>query len=64
LLVRFFSLLEKQPLNKADFGTWRPNILICLSLIAWGIGFGWLGVHDPSKWEIATGMYIVGRTIP
>ena len=34
----------------ADFGTWRPNILIALSLFAWGIGFGWLGVHDPSKW--------------
>ncbi|KUJ16843.1 uncharacterized protein LY89DRAFT_669291 [Mollisia scopiformis] len=45
----------------ADFGTWRPNILIVLSLVAWGIGFGWLGVHDASKWEIATGMYIVGR---
>lgn len=44
-----------------DFGTWRPNILIFLSLIAWGIGFGWLGVHDPSKWQIATGLYIVGR---
>lgn len=44
----------------ADFGTWRPNILIGLSLVAWGIGFGWLGVHDPSKWEIATGLYIVG----
>jgi MFS-type transporter involved in bile tolerance (Atg22 family) len=44
----------------ADFGTWRPNILIGLSLVAWGIGFGWLGVHDSSKWEIATGLYIVG----
>ncbi|KAF4637281.1 hypothetical protein G7Y89_g805 [Cudoniella acicularis] len=44
----------------ADFGTWRPNILIGLSLVAWGIGFGWLGVHDPSRWEVATGMYIVG----
>ncbi|KAE8444004.1 hypothetical protein EG329_001133 [Mollisiaceae sp. DMI_Dod_QoI] len=44
----------------ADFGTWRPNILIVLSLVAWGIGFGWLGVHDASKWEVATGMYIVG----
>jgi hypothetical protein len=50
-------------LTRADFGTWRPNILIVLSLIAWGIGFGWLGVHDPSKWEVATGMYIVGRKI-
>ena len=44
----------------ADFGTWRPNILTGLSLVAWGIGFGWLGVHDASKWKIATGLYIVG----
>ncbi|CZR62495.1 related to autophagy protein (Atg22) [Phialocephala subalpina] len=28
-----------------------------LSLVAWGIGFGWLGVHDPSKWQIATGIF-------
>jgi hypothetical protein len=34
--------------------------LIGLSLVAWGIGFGWLGVHDPSKSEVATGLYIVG----
>jgi hypothetical protein len=47
-------------LTLIDFGTWRPNILIGLSLVAWGIGFGWLGIHDASKWEIATGMYIVG----
>ncbi|KAH0537071.1 hypothetical protein FGG08_006112 [Glutinoglossum americanum] len=44
----------------ADFGTWRPNILIVLSIIAWAVGFGWLGVHTPDKWEVATGMYIVG----
>ncbi|CRG86877.1 Autophagy-related protein 22-1 [Talaromyces islandicus] len=44
----------------ADFGQWRPNILIALSIIAWAIGFGWLGVHDPSKWEAATGLYIIG----
>ena len=47
-----------------DFGTWRPNILIGLSLVAWGVGFGWLGVHDASKWEVATGLYIVGRKKP
>ncbi|BCS18061.1 MFS transporter [Aspergillus puulaauensis] len=44
----------------ADFGTWRPNILIGLSIIAYGIGFGWLGVHDPEKWHIAIGLYMVG----
>ncbi|KAI9691263.1 MAG: hypothetical protein M1820_009821 [Bogoriella megaspora] len=44
----------------ADFGSWRPNILIALSLVAWGIGFGWLGVHTEDKWPTAVGLYIVG----
>lgn len=44
----------------ADFGTFRSNILIVLSIAAYGIGFGWLGVHTPEKWEAATGLYIVG----
>lgn len=25
----------------ADFGTFRPRILIAVSIVAWGIGFGW-----------------------
>ncbi|KAF4217284.1 hypothetical protein CNMCM8980_007726 [Aspergillus fumigatiaffinis] len=44
----------------ADFGTWRPNILIVLSIVAYAIGFGWLGVHTQEKWHIAVGLYIVG----
>ncbi|KAJ5907655.1 hypothetical protein N7495_000337 [Penicillium taxi] len=44
----------------ADFGYWRPNILIGLSIIAYAIGFGWLGVHDAGKWRIGVGLYIVG----
>ncbi|KAI9877012.1 MAG: hypothetical protein M1830_005055 [Pleopsidium flavum] len=44
----------------ADFGSFRPWILICLSFLAFGIGFGWLGVHTADKWEVATGLYIVG----
>lgn len=44
----------------ADFGYWRPNILIALSIIAWGIGFGWLGVHTSDKWQVGVGLYIVG----
>lgn len=44
----------------ADFGTFRPNILIVLSLIAWGIGFGWLGVHHQEQWRTGLGLYIVG----
>ena len=48
-------------LTWADFGTSRPYILVVWSLVAWGIGFGWLGVYDESKWLPATGLYIVGR---
>jgi MFS-type transporter involved in bile tolerance (Atg22 family) len=44
----------------ADFGAWRPNILIVLSIIAFGLGFGWLGVHDAEKWRVGAGLYIVG----
>lgn len=40
----------------ADFGTWRPNILIALSIIAFGIGFGWLGVHTEEDWHIGAGL--------
>ncbi|KJY00878.1 autophagy protein Atg22 [Zymoseptoria brevis] len=44
----------------ADFGTFRPIILIVLSLVAWGIGFGWLGVHNVDDWQTGLGLYIVG----
>lgn len=44
----------------ADFGTFRPNILIALSIVAYAIGFGWLGVHTEDKWQVGTGLYIVG----
>ncbi|KAI4176304.1 MAG: hypothetical protein LQ343_001042 [Gyalolechia ehrenbergii] len=44
----------------ADFGRSRPTILIALSIVAFGIGFGWLGVHTANKWEVAAGMYVVG----
>ncbi|CAD6590659.1 MAG: hypothetical protein ASARMPRED_004955 [Alectoria sarmentosa] len=44
----------------ADFGRSRPNILIVLSIVAFGIGFGWMGVHTSDKWQVAAGMYIVG----
>jgi len=44
----------------ADFGTFRPNILIVLSLVAWGVGFGWLGVHEEGQWRTGLGLYVVG----
>ncbi|TVY42175.1 Autophagy-related protein [Lachnellula occidentalis] len=47
----------------ADFGNWRPNILIVQSFFAYAIGFGWIGVHTEDKWRIATGLYIVGLVV-
>ncbi|KAJ2975696.1 hypothetical protein NQ176_g5379 [Zarea fungicola] len=44
----------------ADFGTWRPYILLVWSIIAYGIGFGWIAVHDPENWRTGVGLYIVG----
>lgn len=44
----------------ADFGSFRPNILIALSVVAFGIGFGWLGVHEQDQWQTGLGLYIVG----
>ncbi|KAL2049363.1 hypothetical protein ABVK25_010373 [Lepraria finkii] len=44
----------------ADFGHSRPNILIVLSIVAFAIGFGWMGVHTANKWHVAAGLYIVG----
>lgn len=58
--LRFTGVLFVLLGSFADFGTFRPNILIVLSLIAWGIGFGWLGVHTVDDWQIGLGLYIVG----
>lgn len=40
----------------ADFGTWRPWIVIVNTAVAIAIGFGWLGIYTPDKWEY--GSYI------
>ena len=55
--VLFFLVLG----SFADFGTWRPWILIVQTAIGIAIGFGWLGVHTPDQWKYAAGLYIVGR---
>ncbi|POR33716.1 Autophagy-like protein 22 [Tolypocladium paradoxum] len=44
----------------ADFGTGRRWVLLVWSVAAYGIGFGWLGVHDPGRWRVGAGLYIVG----
>lgn len=46
--------------SMADFGRGRPWILIVATTVTIGIGFGWLGVTDPAKWQVGAGLYIVG----
>ena len=36
--------------SMADYGKWRPWILVFWSIVAFGLGFGWLGVHTEDKW--------------
>lgn len=44
----------------ADFGTGRRWVLVFWSVVAFGIGFAWLGVHEPSKWRAGAALYVVG----
>ncbi|EPQ27454.1 uncharacterized protein PFL1_04992 [Pseudozyma flocculosa PF-1] len=44
----------------ADYGTFRPYILMLSTVVCVGISFGWLGVTDPSQWQIAIAFYMVG----
>ncbi|EXJ94621.1 hypothetical protein A1O1_03017 [Capronia coronata CBS 617.96] len=46
--------------SMADYGRWRPWILVFWSVVAFALGFGWLGVHTEDKWPVATGLYMVG----
>ncbi|KAG5986391.1 hypothetical protein E4U54_005448 [Claviceps lovelessii] len=44
----------------ADFGTGRRWVLLIWSVVAYGIGFGWIGVHEAEQWKVGVGLYIVG----
>lgn len=44
----------------ADYGRWRPWILVFWSIVAFGLGYGWLGVHTADKWHVSVGLYMVG----
>ncbi|KAI0799497.1 autophagy-related protein 22-like protein [Xylaria sp. FL0064] len=44
----------------ADFGSGRRWVLFFWSVIAYGVGFAWLGVHDPSRWQAGVALYIIG----
>ncbi|KAG6009306.1 hypothetical protein E4U43_000020 [Claviceps pusilla] len=44
----------------ADFGTGRRWVLLIWSVVAYGIGFGWIGVHEAEQCKVGVGLYIVG----
>ncbi|KAF8485995.1 MFS general substrate transporter, partial [Russula ochroleuca] len=44
----------------ADYGTWRPNILIFFTILPVAVSFAWLSVQDPSQWPAGVVLYILG----
>lgn len=44
----------------ADYGQWRPYITIIFTLLAVAVSLAWLGVEDPSKWQIGVILYVLG----
>lgn len=44
----------------ADYGKFRPYILMAGTVVGVAIGFAWLGVTKAEQWEAATALYIVG----
>ncbi|KAK5072768.1 hypothetical protein LTS08_008249 [Lithohypha guttulata] len=44
----------------ADYGRWRPWILVFWSVIAFAVGYAWLGVHTEDRWHAGVGLYMVG----
>lgn len=43
----------------ADFGTWRPWILIFWSVVAFALGFAWMGVHTAERWPAGIALYML-----
>ncbi|ORX36955.1 putative autophagy protein [Kockovaella imperatae] len=56
--VQAFILLFIGPF--ADYGRWRGYILTVAQVILWIMQFSLVGIHKPSQWQIANGIYIVG----
>ncbi|KDN49206.1 hypothetical protein K437DRAFT_245262 [Tilletiaria anomala UBC 951] len=47
--------------SMADYGTFRPYILIVSSALGIAVSFAWLGATSPSKWDpTGTTLYIMG----
>lgn len=44
----------------ADFGTGRRWLLLGASILAYAVGFAWIGVRDASQWKVAAALYMAG----
>ncbi|TQV96993.1 autophagy protein (Atg22) [Cordyceps javanica] len=44
----------------ADFGTGRRWLLLGTSILAYAVGFAWIGVHEAGQWKIAAALYMAG----
>lgn len=45
----------------ADYGRWRPWILIVWTVIAIAASFAFLGFTKPSQWNLVSGFYVLGN---
>ncbi|KAF2479339.1 autophagy-related protein 22-like protein [Neohortaea acidophila] len=45
----------------ADYGRWRPWILIVWTIIAIAASFAFLGFSKPSQWNLVSGFYVLGN---
>ena len=63
ILSGIYNIVTNMSSLSPDFGNWRPNILIIMTLLGVAVGFSWLGVHTPDKWMSATALYILGSEL-
>ncbi|KAF2160562.1 hypothetical protein M409DRAFT_70318 [Zasmidium cellare ATCC 36951] len=47
----------------ADYGRWRPWILISWTVIGVAASFAFLDFTEPSKWQLASGFYVLGNLV-
>lgn len=44
----------------ADYGTWRPYLLIFWTVVGIACSFAFFGLTKPDDWAIASGFYVAG----
>ncbi|KAH8800268.1 putative autophagy protein [Xylogone sp. PMI_703] len=47
----------------ADYGNWRPWIMIISEVILYGTQFGMCGTTKPYQWQIAQGLFVAGSLV-